>query len=982
MSHAGYGAGGEGRERRGRFVLLVSAAALFCSSMLALGLYPQQQAPRPQAVGVDLCRDCHSTKTIGDQYSVWLNSKHALAYQTLLTDKAREVAKEKNIVGPPHKAAECLRCHVTGYSPKSVTADMFARSFRLEEGVGCEACHGPGSLYRASQDIMSDRRRAMEVGLFIPDEKTCIACHNTLSPTFKTFNYDESLKKIEHPIAKESPTDKGITWLPGMAEGSAAAGENKTPLMISLWFPKGCPICEGLIPVFSDPGVVEAARSLTTVRIQNPTQEYLAGLGLWDAATRFAMPEGIVVVKDMYGSYKPDLLCHVIKRVKAATAAELALRDELARGAGNADSAPLFGLEPVSAEVRDSIEYAYQSLVRMDSAFSKTALKALTDMGDNVRDAALVSWLWSPRSRIKHIALKMISLAHKADSEFFYDLLAFAFDPGDGLRVAALEGLARMGDRRALGPVCQWLLCDHVPEVAEAAFKLVARLGDPQAVPRLLAFFKRPSCCFEEDCPFRFEALVTLYRINDPSMVPTVMEIAANMPLFRRLAVAVLGERGDPSVVPFLLEVAGNDDGAFADRNEAVFMLARIVRSVQDGGQMEAKKLKELRTRVFYGLMPVLLTAENAELRASVCEIFGWLSASSMAAELVRTAREDPSDIPRAYALAALADIFAAKDGPPPDVTATKEQVLELLDAAVASASFLERNMAIDSLERLGVADYLPLQREALRDKETDAPEDRKALTIAAKTLAHVGDRQAVPLLMPLLDDRDLDTSRVVIRCLEELTKRAQGEPGMVPMDIDRLLLAGENAPSIARERMEILRSVRQLNLGWSLWWKDNSDRFEQALREEAAATAGAGGCALDVAPCVFLGEDGEEFSLWLKLRFSGRDGTEPAAQTAMPRGRLKISPNADPAHSGDSDSNGSIMVVLNAAAWREVRHEKDPAGNDLKPAEPRIHSWQGELYVPLSSGFKIGKQKHAGVVVEFVGQRGPLRVEVPSFEY
>ena len=36
-------------------------------------------------------------------------------------------------------------------------------------------------------------------GLQIPDEKTCINCHNDKSPTFKGFDFDEYYAIIAHP---------------------------------------------------------------------------------------------------------------------------------------------------------------------------------------------------------------------------------------------------------------------------------------------------------------------------------------------------------------------------------------------------------------------------------------------------------------------------------------------------------------------------------------------------------------------------------------------------------------------------------------------------------------------------------------------------------------------------------------------------------------------------------------------------------------
>ena len=95
------------------------------------------------------------------------------------------------------EAPECLECHVTGYkADKALTAAL-----KVEDGVQCEACHGPGSDYK-SIPVMKDKAKAEAAGLVlsVDDPKLCTQCHNSKSPTFKEFNYKASWDKIKHPI--------------------------------------------------------------------------------------------------------------------------------------------------------------------------------------------------------------------------------------------------------------------------------------------------------------------------------------------------------------------------------------------------------------------------------------------------------------------------------------------------------------------------------------------------------------------------------------------------------------------------------------------------------------------------------------------------------------------------------------------------------------------------------------------------------------
>jgi hypothetical protein len=51
---------------------------------------------------------------------------------------------------------------------------------------------------------MKDRQAAIKAGLVIPDEKTCVKCHNSESPLFKSFVYKDMWAKIAHPVPKEA----------------------------------------------------------------------------------------------------------------------------------------------------------------------------------------------------------------------------------------------------------------------------------------------------------------------------------------------------------------------------------------------------------------------------------------------------------------------------------------------------------------------------------------------------------------------------------------------------------------------------------------------------------------------------------------------------------------------------------------------------------------------------------------------------------
>jgi hypothetical protein len=149
-------------------------------------------------IGVEPCSMCHKTETQGKQLDIWKNSKHALAYQVLTSTKADSIAKTKGFSTPASKTEACLKCHASGYN---TNASLIGKKFKIEDGVQCETCHGPGSDYKAPA-IMKNREESIKNGLIVHQdgEAYCKSCHNNESPTFQSFNYQEAWNLIKHPV--------------------------------------------------------------------------------------------------------------------------------------------------------------------------------------------------------------------------------------------------------------------------------------------------------------------------------------------------------------------------------------------------------------------------------------------------------------------------------------------------------------------------------------------------------------------------------------------------------------------------------------------------------------------------------------------------------------------------------------------------------------------------------------------------------------
>lgn len=160
-------------------------------------------------IGVEACGKCHKSKKKGDQLGQWEGTKHAKAFAVLGEPKAKEIAGKLK-VADAQKEAKCLTCHATAHgvpAEKVVAPKPGKKGFVLEDGVQCEDCHGPGSLYKSSR-VMKDRDASIAAGMIVPDEKTCARCHSGKDHAalvaaghkpFDTFNFKEAWPKVQHP---------------------------------------------------------------------------------------------------------------------------------------------------------------------------------------------------------------------------------------------------------------------------------------------------------------------------------------------------------------------------------------------------------------------------------------------------------------------------------------------------------------------------------------------------------------------------------------------------------------------------------------------------------------------------------------------------------------------------------------------------------------------------------------------------------------
>ena len=197
---------------------LIPAGAVSAALVVLTSLHgaPKQ----PVYVGSRACGACHAGKGMGNQYGLWLHSKHSRAYATLARPESKQIVAISGLRQAPQEAAICLGCHATAYNAEAWEKDD---GFRTEEGVQCEACHGPGSEYM-SEALMRNPQEAMKAGLRMPDEGFCMGCHiekGSHVAVLKSPKIDakKAMAQLAHPLPK---TGRGMGKLPAFPAPAAA----------------------------------------------------------------------------------------------------------------------------------------------------------------------------------------------------------------------------------------------------------------------------------------------------------------------------------------------------------------------------------------------------------------------------------------------------------------------------------------------------------------------------------------------------------------------------------------------------------------------------------------------------------------------------------------------------------------------------------------------------------------------------------------
>jgi hypothetical protein len=134
---------------------------------------PAPPAGEPSYVGASCGEGCHD-KPGADAIGLWKQTRHAQAWETL-----ERVNKQFNL--------ECTSCHVTGWDQPGGSGLGNYQDF---VDVGCETCHGPGSLHE-------DAPKKVRMAVREPPRDLCVKCHS--EEHSDTFDYTAYLRDVTGP---------------------------------------------------------------------------------------------------------------------------------------------------------------------------------------------------------------------------------------------------------------------------------------------------------------------------------------------------------------------------------------------------------------------------------------------------------------------------------------------------------------------------------------------------------------------------------------------------------------------------------------------------------------------------------------------------------------------------------------------------------------------------------------------------------------
>jgi hypothetical protein len=152
-----------------------------------------QDQAKAKYLGARYCAGCHSPPAkfpidfvLLDEYKTWKEKdKHSKAYDKLTSERSKQIAALMRI-NDPTREDRCLSCHAVNVPKALREEEAEDQTFKIEDGVTCDACHGPASRWAVPHSLPGWRKKPMEqkVALGMTDVRNpvfratlCYSCH-------------------------------------------------------------------------------------------------------------------------------------------------------------------------------------------------------------------------------------------------------------------------------------------------------------------------------------------------------------------------------------------------------------------------------------------------------------------------------------------------------------------------------------------------------------------------------------------------------------------------------------------------------------------------------------------------------------------------------------------------------------------------------------------------------------------------------------
>ena len=202
----------------GKRPILLLSGVVAIAVLILLGSTPlvaedAAGAEVPKYGGAKSCKKCHFA-----QHKSWKKTTLAKAFEVLKPDQAveKKTAAKLDPKKDYTKDPKCLKCHTTAYGHASgypvvkegvaFTEEETTRA-KLNEGVTCEACHGPGSLYGPFKKKVKEeftKADIQKLGATTPvTADDCAHCHVKECPTMPAdYKFDFEKTKLSDKLHK------------------------------------------------------------------------------------------------------------------------------------------------------------------------------------------------------------------------------------------------------------------------------------------------------------------------------------------------------------------------------------------------------------------------------------------------------------------------------------------------------------------------------------------------------------------------------------------------------------------------------------------------------------------------------------------------------------------------------------------------------------------------------------------------------------